>query len=210
MELRKVEGRWMMGPFITLGGKNLNYGAPLLVQDNGAHFGCCGARCFHTLGQRFMDPLTNRALTGAELQLVQAEFLRLFCGVLQQQTAYMIASSAQMHSFKTYPEYVLHLLLKVGMIEADSRPNLVHGPNNMHMLVFHVKGNEEKLSPYVEYNKSSWNWKISQGILDGKIIGEVVAKPKEPQKKLFEDEMNAFVAKARPAPKRDALGRFIG
>jgi hypothetical protein len=177
----------------------------LNVEDSGIAFNNCGSRTGNFCAGYFPSG------SDAQLQLYKARFLEAYLNTIgKQYTLYILPATYQIRDSWPSRQSVCGFLKTLGMIEVDSRPNKNHGPANMHLHVWCPQDNMKEIEKYVTFSTHSWKFAVKQSILDGELIAKLeTAKPAGPAKKLFEDEMTAFKAKARPAPKRDALGRFI-
>jgi hypothetical protein len=166
-----------------------DYAYPLLAIESASNaFACCGALCMRLLGAAL--PKQDDA---------EADFLLAFlnnggprCDTI---TYYGLATTYQMAWAKKAKLSVLNLLMRMGAVEVDKRPNVVHGPNNLHMIAWCPSQNQEKLKEFVEL--------IPKPLGNDWIVGNqykaVEKTPVEPQ------IVPAVIAKS---PARDRLGRF--
>jgi hypothetical protein len=124
----------------------------LMSFGNYSAFACCGART--ALG-------LSAAFRSNNIEKEKQDFLTLWCKYQGKQvTIYMLATTYQMNQAKTMKNSVLAFLLELGAKEVSSLPNVVHGPNNLHMIAFCPHTCWDKVSKYVYEVPSKGNWDL--------------------------------------------------
>jgi hypothetical protein len=205
--------------------------------DNGAYgaFTCCGARVASNLSgvfgsasripiykkvsyeiESYVEPPNKQELWEMKASLAAAILNRSH----STHQLYMIASTAQMNSFKNSKYHVLNFLLELGAEEIDARPNRYHTPNKLHMLVLCYEDQKAKWDKYVRYAGGNiW--------VQRPFPGSETKKPEAPKvepatsvawpngDQFFMDPSQVAAHAAQPManrpqyPARDEFGRFV-
>lgn len=159
-------------------------------------FGCCGACTGESLSAKF--PTTEN----------KEDFLHLLTRHMGLRRIYMLATTTQMNMAKTNNHTALAVLLDAGAEEMGAaRPNLVHGPNKLHMLHWHPKEHMKETSKYLNVNQNIKSDQFSNQVAYrplrfAKANGEKIWTPPESQ------PSDSLAKALKPTPYRDAYGMF--
>lgn len=171
------------GPYATIRqDSKWEYNKSLLtIENTGVAFACCGARCINTFDGVFAHVengyVKTPAPTEADLNALKAEFLVSFLSNFSERyTYYGIVTTMQRRVYEKSDRFVLHLLLEMGAEFVDERPNSLHGPNELCMLVWCPYVHREKLDKYVSRSVNS-DWPVAKVTYHAKFEVEAT-KPK--------------------------------